>query len=350
MTTVEALGRTREGICDPTDIAPYPGVGNGPIGDDAALARWEPWVRNYLMQGELLGCGFNFEPHPSASSPTGLSLKLGAQTLITMLRPSDTTFERQVQDVLSYAALRQDRSAEILGQIDGQVPFWQSLFPLRMQQVPLTQEIVTAVTQLAVFIEMRFKHDFACRRPGEFSPQVQPMITTPGHGCYPMGHSTQIFAVRSIMELLLTQAFGPMPANLSAQMRAAAYRMSENRVVAGVHFPIDLVGGAVLGERLAAYAFSRFTDSPLLGLENVIVNAEEAFGPGASDFRTYLAAAVKTSSTALTACPSSKVLIRIWKSAVAELQTVGGRTASTSAPVPAPAPDAGSGAGAGVPK
>ena len=37
------------------------------------------------------------------------------------------------------------------------------------------------------------KHALACRRPIEYSPQVQPMILTPSHGSLPSGHSTKSF-------------------------------------------------------------------------------------------------------------------------------------------------------------
>ena len=44
---------------------------------------------------------------------------------------------------------------------------------------------------MSVLVEMRFKHELACWRPADYSFQVQPMITTPGHGSLPSGHCTQ---------------------------------------------------------------------------------------------------------------------------------------------------------------
>ena len=34
-------------------------------------------------------------------------------------------------------------------------------------------------------------------------PQMQPMITTPGHGTFPMGHATQAYAVAYVLKQLL---------------------------------------------------------------------------------------------------------------------------------------------------
>ena len=38
---------------------------------------------------------------------------------------------------------------------------------------------------------------------GEYNAQIQPMITTPGHGSFPMGHATQAYAVAHVLKKLL---------------------------------------------------------------------------------------------------------------------------------------------------
>ena len=43
-----------------------------------------------------------------------------------------------------------------------------------------------------------------CYRPVEYNAEVQPMITTPGHGSFPMGHATQAYAVAHVLKLLLS--------------------------------------------------------------------------------------------------------------------------------------------------
>jgi hypothetical protein len=229
--------------------------------------------------------------------------------------------------VLSYAALRRDREAEILSQIDSQLAFWQALFPWRLTQLPLTQEIMTAVTQFAVFVEMRFKHDFACRRPIELSPQVQPMITTPGHGTFPMGHATQIFALRRTLTDLMEQSIGPVPGNLASQMMRFAYRASENRVVAGVHFPVDLAGGAVLGEVLGGLAVRRFSEKkekiqPLAA--PVQVDQEPIADILARPTWLEEFCATTTDSTQGIDYSASPILQHMWTEAIKEVRAVAG--------------------------
>ena len=277
VTMADALGRTREGISDPAKVHGYPHVRLPAIGQANQVHRWDPWVRNYVLQMELLGHGLGFQRYLNK----GLTLTINGRALITLVRPSKGRFASEIDDVLSFAALRQDRATEILSQIDGQWPFWGALLPARLASIPYVQEIMTAITQMAVFVEMRFKNDFACPRPIEWSAQVQPMITTPGHGTFPMGHSTQIYAVVSILKRLIRDGLGHLPSDLETQMDRLARRMSENRIVAGVHFPVDLYGGTALGLVLGRYAFERFTEASITTREDPIVDLNAASSPQA---------------------------------------------------------------------
>ena len=70
--------------------------------------------------------------------------------------------------------------------------FWASIIGLNdapPQNTPLS--CLTWQCHLQHTSKMRFKHGFACQRPVELSPQVQPMIPTPGHATWPSGHATE---------------------------------------------------------------------------------------------------------------------------------------------------------------
>ena len=165
--------------------------------------------------------------------------------------------------VLAYADLRSERSTEMLSQIDGQWAHWCSIVPMRPDSTPHTLALLTAALQWVITVELRFKHAFGCPRPAELSPQVQPCITTPGHGTFPMGHAVQAFLLAGLLQDLLgvdaDDAWG-------IQLTRTAFRISINRVVAGLHFPVDLVAGLVLGQTLVRYlrfmADPRATDPP----------------------------------------------------------------------------------------
>jgi hypothetical protein len=105
------------------------------------------------------------------------------------------------------------------------------------------------------------KHALACRRPHEFSPQIQPMIVTPSHGTMPSGHSTETFASALVLWNLL-KASGIKPyaeAAWGEELMRLAARVAINRTVAGVHFPVDSAAGCVLGLTLGSYMTVRCT-------------------------------------------------------------------------------------------
>ena len=134
------------------------------------------------------------------------------------------------------------------------------MLPLQPQRVKRTLELINIVLQLAVYVEMRFKHELGCWRPYQLSPQVQPLITTPGHGSFPSGHATQAYIVATVLKALLKLDPNQDTA-ITAQLDRQAARIATNRVVAGVHFPIDSMAGRLLGVTLAEYALARFTSA-----------------------------------------------------------------------------------------
>ena len=141
---------------------------------------------------------------------------------------------------------RTERTPEILTQIDNQKAFWAAVLPMRQGSKSATQQVIDSLTQMCVFVEMQVKNYFGVPRPNEYSPQVQSIITTPGHGSYPMGHACQAYATARILQIL-TGCGDPT----QTQLFALAKRISDNRIFAGVHYPIDLDAGAALGVAIA---------------------------------------------------------------------------------------------------
>jgi hypothetical protein len=116
------------------------------------------------------------------------------------------------------------------------------------------------VLQLCVYVEMRFKHALGCYRPAEYNAQIQPMITTPGHGTFPMGHATQTYAVTYVLQKLLQlQPSNATHAWVIDQLDRLSARITTNRVIAGVHFPVDSMAGRMLGVALGEYFVARCT-------------------------------------------------------------------------------------------
>jgi membrane-associated phospholipid phosphatase len=265
----EALIRTRDGIVG--TWAPPNSMPPALKPDDPEnLERWEPWVRASILDFELLSrLGFS-QPNLGTMAVSHLDASaapIAYRPLVAITRPTMTVFTRQLIFLDRYADLRGDRASEILSQMGGAVAFLSSVAFLHPSRTPWTMELLAAALRLANFTEMRLKHALACRRPNEFSPQVQPMILTPSHGSFPSGHAAETFMTAFVLWMLLraSQTLPPNPVtptppyghpSWGTQLMRLAARVAVNRTIAGVHFPIDSAAGAFLGLTLGQYFVS----------------------------------------------------------------------------------------------
>jgi hypothetical protein len=233
--------------------------------------RWEPWVRASLLDFEMFShLAFSAGQGKSAGEMSVWHLEIApgdpgdpptakCQPLVTLIRPSEEIFKAQLECVNGYSDLREDRASEVLAQIDGPAAFLSSIAYLRVDRTRWTLELLDAALRLAEFVEMRLKHALACRRPIEYSPQVQPMVLTPSHGSLPSGHATESFTGAIVLWSLLRASKLEPYANdsLGDQLMRQAARIAINRTVAGVHFPADSAAGAILGVTLGRYLVAR---------------------------------------------------------------------------------------------
>jgi membrane-associated phospholipid phosphatase len=175
-----------------------------------------------------------------------------------------------------------------MGQIDPPYAFWSSIIYMHPDRTRRTFELANLVLQFCVYVEMRFKHALACWRPVEYNAQVQPMITTPGHGSFPSGHATQVHAVAYVLQALLSLSpANPAHARVVDQLDRQAARIATNRVVAGMHFPVDSMAGRMLGVALGEYFVARCIGGSLRGRRFTAAGIDGA--PG-TDFNPFTAA------------------------------------------------------------
>src|SRR6476620_12615144 len=102
-----------------------------------------------------------------------------------MTRPKLSVFEAQLKVVESWAERREDRASEILVQVLPQISFWSSVVNLHPNRTPKTLEFIDVALQFAMLMVMRFKHALGCPRPIEYSPNIQPVLLTPGYATLP---------------------------------------------------------------------------------------------------------------------------------------------------------------------
>ncbi|MDX2156674.1 MAG: phosphatase PAP2 family protein [Hyphomicrobiaceae bacterium] len=179
--------------------------------------------------------------------------------IASFIRPTPANFLEQIEIVNNYAALRVDRGAEVLAQMGISEAFFGSITGFQPDRTPKSWELALTVLRTAYYLVMRVKHALACRRPHEYSPQLQPMIAAPMHGTLPSGHATEAFTCAYVMWRLLKAA--GRPPIWGEQLMRLANRIAVNRTVAGVHFPVDSAAGCMLGLTLGEYIVARCTNS-----------------------------------------------------------------------------------------
>jgi hypothetical protein len=182
----------------------------------------------------------------------------------------------------------------------------------------------------------RIKLVFSTRRPVELSPQIQPMLPTPGHGAFPSGHANEAFAfdasAPSTVATAKASSASAWPAeHAQSILYRQAYRIATNRTVAGLHFPVDHVAGQMQGLSVAQYLLARCGARPGNGLATYVFDGR-AYGPKVEhEYEKQFGADGTTrlgpggalpgylSATALgTTIPVSPLLKWLWDAAVAE--------------------------------
>ncbi|WP_426303956.1 phosphatase PAP2 family protein [Acidovorax facilis] len=214
-------------------------------------------VRAALIEMELLRNIQFVESEASA----GVALVDGGPTIATLGRLTECVFQRQLQLVASFAALRAERSLEILTQVVPQSAHWSSIAGLSPERHRYTWELIGIGLRFAMMVTMQLKYALNVARPWALSAVVQPMLLTPGYTAYPSGHATEAHFVAELIPLLVGDPTHPHSESehadrkdgIAAQLNRLAFRIAENRVVAGLHYPVDSIAGQVLGVMLARY-------------------------------------------------------------------------------------------------
>ena len=88
------------------------------------------------------------------------------------------------------------------------------------------------------------KNLYSRRRPPALEPTVHPCVEVPKSFSYPSGHSMRAF----LWAAVLSDIFPDRKEALYAQAHRAAWA----RVVGGVHFPSDIVGGRILAAAIVS--------------------------------------------------------------------------------------------------
>jgi hypothetical protein len=166
--------------------------------------------------------------------------------------------EDQILSMLDLMPEREERFLEIIDQddADGAVNYWLGMLKIDPARHPMTYLMVRVGRRIGEHVVMCLKGDFASPRPSQLCPALVPMIDPPVTPSFPAGHAVQAYLISCLLAYSLPRipqqdtSFGLEKA--SGPLFDLADRVSENRVVAGLHYPTDIVAGKAVGAALFA--------------------------------------------------------------------------------------------------
>jgi len=221
---------------------------------------------------------------------------------------------------------RELRLEEVLTQMDPPLAYLASFVPLHPERTPCTLALIDAMLNAAGDVVQRVKHGLVVPRPYEVDRRIHPMVTTPGHASFPSGHATQSAAVCEMLIRLLTASGQPDHQPYEKPLRRLASRIALNREVAGLHYPMDSLAGAVLGTGLAQRMVERCLGAaettawivdPNPKDADVVAGQAWARLPDADELLSTLTPWVKATPEDLTIAPDP-LLAWVWRKARTE--------------------------------
>lgn len=160
--------------------------------------------------------------------------------------PDETSFTAQVdQELAAQFATHRTPEQVALGKYYERLSVFKMLAPVlgdwaTAETLPRTAVIFEQIRRAGRPAIEAAKQAWNRQRPFDFNPRIQPAVERPHNTSYPSGHS----ADSAIYAVVLAEIFPEHAADW--QQQAALVRWS--RLVAGAHYPNDIVAGRLLGE------------------------------------------------------------------------------------------------------
>lgn len=236
-----------------TTPAPVTAVAAVPPPDK--LLAWDSSVRMLLAVSEFSSF-LRFHAANGGTAKVSLVNEAGDEcTSLQSVKPCDDILlkdhQRGLPAVKLLAAFRKDRLAEIVAQMSDVEQMLIESLGIDMSKVPFTFELMLVGTSIASIVVQRLKHELNIPRPSQLDPSVAPVIPVPGHASFPGGHGlqAQVATVLLAAAWLIDGKKGPLPRGFFSLPDLIAL----NRVIAGLHYPVDSDEGLRLGIQLVCW-------------------------------------------------------------------------------------------------
>jgi membrane-associated phospholipid phosphatase len=223
------------------------------------MEGWAGWVRASLYLTDFLkSVDWTVETNSNLGT---ITFSWDGSDFFTLRRPDISVFLQQLTLMRDYMDQRGERAPEILSQLGYPIDYFATILGLNASRNRYTFELIAITQVITSHIAMIAKHHLACTRPDRLGPTVMPMIPTPGHSTFPSAHAAEAFAAATVLDGLVSapELAGRYPSteSLKKLLYKQAERISVNRTVAGMHFPIDTWAGAALGEAVGQIVLAK---------------------------------------------------------------------------------------------
>jgi hypothetical protein len=209
---------------------------------------WDAELRSYAFLQDFVGN----VPKPPTSLAPGPDWYTETRGNVHTLQPTPVNTSQQIVAILDKAADRDDRFAEIIHQHDaeGAVSYYLGMLMIEPARHPKANLVIRVARRIGELVVMCLKEEFHHPRPSQISSAIVPMIDPPATPSFPSGHALQARLITRCLEEVL-EPNNTHPANMAGTpLRELGARIAENRVIAGVHFPLDNEAGIAVADRI----------------------------------------------------------------------------------------------------
>lgn len=241
---------------------------------------WDADLQSYMYLDAFLkvigndgaGKAVDWQPGYQALATTPVPANAAFPTNTPPSNMTRADLGAQVKRMLELSLEREDRFAEILDQDAGlgAIDYWVGMLKIDAASNPGTSQMVHVARRIGEYVSMCLKGYFRCPRPSQVAPSITPMFDPPRTPSFPAGHAIQSYLISYLLAYSLADNGGstnlpqhtlPSPtATIETFLTAAtrprgplfdlAKRVSENRIVAGLHYPVDIRAGRAVATKI----------------------------------------------------------------------------------------------------
>ncbi|WP_140634787.1 phosphatase PAP2 family protein [Methylibium rhizosphaerae] len=222
-------------------ITPAPAAGG-------ELRKLAPEVLVLLCRQELLQSLRTTSSTSGGKTTAKTSSVAGSGACICSLESPASMLDAEASDVVTRKSDRQSRQGEILAQVSAIDAFIGSVLGMTPDSHPWTVLLMQVVADAIAGPVHALKAALHIQRPAELNAKVMPLIAVPGHRSFPAGHAAYAFALALILPTVVNRS------EAFQDLLNLALGVADNRVVAGLHYPVDGLGGLAIALSFATWA------------------------------------------------------------------------------------------------